>query len=134
MKTVVKLRILLTDEKMVRKVFDRVRYLQYKDKSKQPLSVNDLPQFEAEEMTRDWIDCAESSTSKTSGRMIWSEEETEIIVKHFGNFGKLPNKKEIIEAFDNIDELKPLLNTKGLTRCVDKVKNTYKKLNKAKSK
>lgn len=133
MRTEVKLRILLTQEKMVRRVFDRIRYLQHKDKSKQPLSVHDLPQFEAEEMAKDWIDSAESSSSKSTGRMNWSEEETEIILKHFSKFKKPPTKKEITEAFDNIDELKPLLNTRGLSRCLDKVKNTLKKLKKAES-
>ena len=133
MKTEVELRILLTQEKTVRKVFDRLRYLQHKDKSKQPLSGHDLPQVEAEEATKDWVCSAESLSLASTPRMKWSKEENEIIMKHFGSFTK-PIKKDIIEAFANIDELKPLLDQKGLSSCLDKVRNTLKKLKKAASK
>ena len=64
--------------------------------------------------------------------MTWSEEENNIILKHFGNLEKAPSKKDVIEAFDTIHELKPLLEAKGISRCLDKVKNTFKKLAKSK--
>ena len=63
--------------------------------------------------------------------MTWSDEEN-LILKHFGNLPKAPSKKEVIEAFNTIDELKPLMEAKGQSRCHDKIKNTFKKLAKSK--
>lgn len=81
-------------------------------------------------MVKDWIDFVEFLLLKSIGRMNWFKEEIEIILKYFLNFKKFFIKKEIIEAFDNIDEFKSLLNIRGFLRCLDKVKNIFKKLKK----
>ena len=130
MKTEVKMRILLTSDKMVKKVVDRVRYLQYKTQKMLETSPDDLPASEIEEQTQAWVNSAESSTSQSSCRMEWSQQDNEVILKQFGRLDKVPRKKDLIDDFNTIEDLIPFLKTHGLQRCLDKVKNTVNKLKK----
>ena len=41
-----------------------------------------------------------------------------------------PKKKTISEAFNTVPDLTPLLEKKGLQHCLDRVKNTLKKMRK----
>lgn len=124
------MRILLTSDKMVKKVVDRVRYLQYKTQKMLETSPDDLPASEIEEQTQAWVNSAESSTSQSSCRMEWSQQDNEVILKQFGRLDKVPRKKDLIDDFNTIEDLIPFLKTHGLQRCLDKVKNTVNKLKK----
>ena len=86
----------------------------------------DLPTSQPQEATQ----TAESVASSSSIRMDWSQDETDIIMKHFGHIKEHSKKKLVTEAFQTIDELIPLLEAKGLQRCYNKVKNTLNKLRK----
>lgn len=124
MKSDIALQVLLHNEVMVKKVVNRIRHLQYKDKSTTP---EDLPNTKSEKATLQWLDSAVSVASTSSNRVEWSEDENKLILKHFGNLEKNPKKKEILQAFNSIEELKPIMEKKGQQSCIDKVKNTLKK-------
>ena len=120
-------------EGMVKKVVDCVRHLQYKHSTTQTTTQPDeLPESASQESTQKWVDSAESLASSSSTRMDWSQGETEIIVKHFGNLKEHPKRQFVADAFQNILELKPFLETRGFDRCFNKVKNTVKKIRKQK--
>ena len=130
------LRVLVPILGMVKKVVDRVRYLQHKKGQTEPaMRPDDLPETQVEEETQNWVRSADSLSSASSTRTLvkWSSEETVMILKHFGDLENKPTKKEMQEAFNTIDELAPLLNVKDFQRCVDKVRNTRKFLKKNKA-
>ena len=132
MKDNITLRTLLPFPGMVKKVVDRIRSVQrlqlrVREPTVQP---QDLPTSQPQEATRQWLETAESVASSSSTRMDWSQDETDIIMKHFGHIKEHPKKKLVTEAFQTIDELIPLLEAKGLQRCYNKVKNTLNKLRK----
>ena len=130
------LRVLVPIPGMVKKVVDRLRYLQHKKGQTEPaMRPDDLPETQVEEETQNWVRSADSLSSASSTRVLvkWSSEENVMILKHFGNLEKNPTKKEMQEAFNTIDELAPLLKVKGFQRCVNKVRNTRKFLKKNKA-
>ena len=128
------LRVLVPIPGMVKKVVDRIRYLQHKKGEPEPaMRPDDLPETQVEEETQKWLRSVDSSSSDSSTRMLWSSEETAMILKHFGDLVKNPSKIQMQEAFNTIDELAPLLKVKGFQRCVDKVRNTRRSLKKNKA-
>ncbi len=75
------LRKICNNERMVKKVLDRVRNLQYKHQEATTSQPDDLPKTEPQEETRQWVD-TQSLASSSSTRMDWTQDETDIIEKN----------------------------------------------------
>ena len=118
---------LVSDEKMEKKVYDRVCYLKKKDLPSKLEAIQEVP---AEERTQAWVSNENDYSSITSGyRIKWHPDDAEIIENAFKTFQKCPKKSEIEAKFNEDEQLLEIMK-QGFSRCYEKVKNTFKKMKK----
>ena len=125
------LRPLLSIKGMEIKVADRVRRCQAVEPRVAP---EELPSEQKESRVTDWLEFEAEivSPSEASSRQEWDTDDTKVIEFHFLSLSKCPKKHEILAIFDGNDTLREVLNRNGKKRCLDKVKNLFKRLSKKK--
>ena len=72
---------------MIKKVADRIRHCQVIEGRKKP---EELEKKVSSERTAEWIDDSSIAASASSNREEWSNEDTEVIEKRFGQVKKCP--------------------------------------------
>lgn len=123
------LRTSLNSQIKVKKILDRVRYLQ---DNKPYIDPFQLPEESPSERTANYVYAAPSTSggfSKESGRVEWSEEESALIEKALSGFDKCPRNPAIQSVFHSTKELEAIYNAKTFERIRNKVKNIFRKRN-----
>ena len=104
-----------------------------------------LPEADGKEKVQEWMEkgttpssfkssltsthtvrTATETTSRSSTRTVWTASENMIIEERFSSFNECPTKKEILEIFEETEELKHIFTTRDVQRCIDKIKNMFK--------
>ena len=122
------LRPLAVHGEMVKKVLDRIRYQQSAELRVRP---EELVASDPMQETSNWVQAssvAAASTTSTSLRSRWMDEDTQTITSCFTRlYDKCPSKADIQLQFESTDELAEILEREGWTRCYEKVKSIMKK-------
>ena len=66
-----------------------------------------------------------------STKRAWEVEDSVKIEDFFRKMDKCPKKRKIEEAFNEEKSLNDILKREGMKRCLEKVKNLFKKWNKS---
>ena len=128
MKESLRLVVLANENKMVRKVYNRIKYLQSAQTPETLLSL----QQENEEPQKDtytWIEehhKAQSLHSSRSTREQWDEDDVDAIREVFSKYDERPSKKDIERIFIVHAKLDEIRERKGFSRCYNKVKNMFR--------
>ena len=112
----------VNDPVMVRKVYDRVRYLQRKNFQKGLEEVEDGSTGKVS----DWVTSVSSVVSGPSRRFQWRHIDVEIIRKSFLMYATCPLKKEIEKIFQDDKILQEIMQRNTFNRCYEKVKTIFK--------
>ena len=112
----------VNDPAMVRKVYDRVRYLQRKNFQQGLEKVEDG----STEKTSDWVTSVSSVISGPSRRFSWSHVDVEAITKSFLMYSTCPVKKEIEKVVQGDKILQDIMQRNTFNRCYEKVKTIFK--------
>lgn len=107
--------------RMVRKVYNRVKYLQGKEFSHNLSTFN----FVDEECSSQ--SSAQASSCSTNTRHKWSRDDEQHLEKAFSSFDKFPGKAMISTILNRNEILSEIRNRNTFTRCYEKVKNIFKK-------
>ena len=121
---------LLPLPKMVKRVADRVRYLQRQGEFLRPQE----PPQSKDEQVQQWLASEMDTMSTTfqslsctsSRRSKWSEEDTSTIISGFSKYVRRPSKKEIETEFKENQVLRTIREREGFPRCYEKVKALLK--------
>lgn len=108
---------------IVKKVYNRVRYLQGRDDMTEKLKT--ITEENATERSSLWVK-ANSVTSNVSKRFSWAKTDEEIIKIAFREYESCPNKATINSVFAKTPGMKDILDRNGYSRCYEKVKTVYK--------
>ena len=117
---------LVSQQPMVKKVYDRVMYLKKKDI---PEKLATLPEATSEEMMEEWkmkVLASNSVSSATSSKHKWNSKDVLAIREAFSEFKKCPKKGMIEHTFQRNKELSEIMERNGFIRCYEKVKNIYR--------
>ena len=106
----------------VRKVNERVRYLQKKN-FQQGL---DEVQDGSSAKTSDWIASVSSVVSGPTRRISWCQADVAAITKSFSTYTSCPLKKDIEELFQGDKVLRDIMDRNTLSRCYEKVRTIFK--------
>lgn len=109
---------LANDNGMVRKVLNRVKYLQgkcYKDHLKE------LDEQDSQSRTPSWL-TSSSGEKKRHKRRQWTEEDHKEIENAFSSYNTYPFKAVIFDEFRSNANLAEIADHNGLERCYEKVK------------
>ena len=107
---------------MVRKVYNRVKYLQKKNFEQELEDVEDGQEVS----TSTWVNTVSSPASGPTKRFCWSKQDEGTILDAFSTFDQCPAKKIIFERFQDVDELKDIATRNTIQRCYEKVKTIFK--------
>ena len=107
---------------MVRKVYNRVKYLQKKNFEQELEDVEDGQEVS----TSTWVTTVSSPASGPTKRFCWSKQDEGTILDAFSTFDQCPAKKIIFERFQDVDELKDIATRNTIQRCYEKVKTIFK--------
>ena len=109
-------------QEVVRRVYNRVKYLQKKQFEQ---GLNDIPD-ENDQLTSNWVSSVCSAVSGPTRRMKWSTTDVDIISKAFTAYDKCPPRKEIHALFESVEELIDIAERNTMTRCYEKVKTIFR--------
>lgn len=110
------------DPAMVRKVYDRVRYLQKKNFQQGLDRVED----DSTQKTSDWVTSVSSVVSGPSRRFCWSQPDVDMITNSFLKYSNCPLKREIEQIFQGDKALQEIMERNTFNRCYEKVKTIFK--------
>ena len=129
---------------LARRVFKFLCHYQLKEVRKvaeSRMSPSLLPEADGREKVKEWMEkgitpssfnpthtvrTASETTSRSSTHTVWTASENMIIEERFSSFNDCPTKKEVLEIFQETEELKDIFSTRGVQRCIDKIKNMFK--------
>ena len=121
-----------SDPKMVKKVYDKVCYLRWKEKQKIVLPLKEPEPSSSRKPA--WVNSitgVESTSSVTNNqtKVKWNKPDEEYVENFFGKYSVCPNKKELKSLFYSNNGLKEILNRNDgdVERCYNKVKYIFKK-------
>ena len=123
------LQTLANSETHVRKVVDRVRYIFDKRATIDPF---ELPEESPAKRTEEFVAATLEKPPSTiqSGRVEWSDEETEAIQEALRFWRKMPNQEQIREMFRKSQVLRDIFKANTFEQIKNKVKNEYRKMTK----
>ena len=81
------LRLLAPHSEMIKKVADRIRHCQVIEERKKSEA---LAKILSSERTAEWLDDSSIAATASASREEWSNEDTEVIEKRFGQVQKCP--------------------------------------------
>jgi len=110
------------DPAKVRKVYERVRYLQKKNFQQGLEEVEDGSSAK----TSDWIGSVSSVVSGPTKRFNWCQADVAAITKAFSTYTSCPLKKDIEALFQGDKVLRDIMDRNTLSRCYEKVKTIFK--------
>ena len=116
---------LVTKDRMVRKVYYRVKYLQKRSIDQ---NLQGIEEVDEESLTSSWVTSISESQKPLLGKRIqwsWSDEKT--IEDKFNSFTKCPQKAIICDIFNTNEQLKEIASRNTMKRCNEKVKTIFKK-------
>jgi len=120
-------------EGMLKRVLDYLRNVQKNEPRQDP---KQLPVVQRSEQVENWLTSHAESSSITSNKQKWSDEDTDKIVKvftqAFGSLKKMPPRGEVRQIFQN--ELAEILERKEFLRCYNKVRHLVDLNNKKRKK
>ena len=137
MRKTVQLRPLLEITGMDVKVTDRIRHCQTSradTNSEPPVDLPPMALPDKEQLTREWTETASTyiiPPTVSSTKRAWETEDSMKIEDFFRKMEKCPKKRKIEEAFNEEKSLNDILKREGMKRCLEKVKNLFKKWNKS---
>ena len=108
----------IQDSAMVRKVYNRVKYLQKKNFQQ---GLDDVEDYQ-EQSTSTWVNTLSSVASGPSKCFCWSKEDENKILEAFAMFQTCPSKKVIYEQIEEVDDLKEIAMRNTIQRVYEKVK------------
>ena len=121
-----------SDPKMVKKVYDKVCYLRWKEKQKIVLPLKKPEPSSSRKPA--WVNSitgVESTSSVTNyqTKAKWNKPDEEYVENFFGKYSVCPNKKELKSLFHSNNGLKEILNQNDgdVECCYNKVKYIFKK-------
>ena len=130
MKTEPALKSIVHSEPHVKKVIDRVRYLY---QTREMIDPYQLPEENAAVRTASYVLSGKPlppPSSVDSGRVEWSDEETDLIRKALKGWTKCPRNTEIRALFSKTPSLQKILKANTFERVRNKVKNVLRSLSK----
>ena len=110
------------DSVMVRKVHNRIKYLQKKNFDQGLRNVDNYQ----EQSTSTWVDTVSSAASGPSKRFCWNKKDEEKLLEAFSMFESCPSKKVIFQKVEEVDGLLEIASRNTLQRVYEKVKNLFK--------
>lgn len=116
----------VSQQPMVKKVYNRVMYLKKKDI---PEKLATLPEATSEEMMEEWkmkVLASNTVSSTTSSKRKWNSTDELAICEGFSEFKKCPKKGMIEYTFKHNKELSEIMERNGFIRCYEKVKNIFR--------
>ena len=116
----------LENQTMVKRVYNRVKYLQRKHFEEGLEKVS----TKQEEGGSEWVASVSTAVSGPTRRFEWSEADKKVIAKTFKNFHKVPTKKEIYTLFQTDVKLIDIAERNTIQRCYEKVKTLFRRRNK----
>ena len=127
MKGNIVLRRLVNSQPHVKRVLDRVRYLFETRTTVDPYK---LPQESPRERTATFVASIPERppSSIASGRVEWSNEETEAIQEALTFWRKAPTQEEIRQMFSKSQVLRDIFRNNAFDRIKNKVKNEFRKM------
>ena len=137
MRKTVELRPLLEITGMDVKVADRVRHCQTisaADISEPPVDVPQMAVPDKQQLIREWSEAASTYTiasTLSSTKRAWEPEDSRRIEDFFCKMEKCPTKSELEKAFKDEKTLNEIMEREGMKRCIEKVKNLFKKWKKS---
>ena len=113
----------------MRKVVDRVRYIFDKRPTVDPF---ELPEESAANRKAQFVAGIPDKPPSTieSGRVEWSNDETEAIQEALTFWKKLPTQEQIREMFRKSQVLRDIFKANTFERIKNKVRNEYRKMSK----
>ena len=114
------------DQRTVKKVYNRIRYLQ---KSSYKKTIAAIQTITRENAVTDWISQHDSlPSSGRSTRQGWNADDEEAVRNAFKNFEERPSKQEIKLTFQKDQRLREIMQRRGgFETCYNKVKNIFRK-------
>lgn len=112
------------DQKVVKKVYDRVVYLKRKDLPAKLAQTEEQP---SEEKRRRWTSGETPSSLSSKTKTKWDAFDEELIEAAFQKCEKCPWKSEIEATLAGDPQLAEIVERNTFTRCYEKVKNIFKK-------
>ena len=122
----------VNDEVVVKRVYDRIRYLKSK---KYKGTIAAIEEINKDQATTSWVtDHHEGASQSTQRRREgWDEEDEEVLKTVFYRYEERPAKRDIKLLFHQDDRLKEIMERKGdFERCYNKVKNLFRSDNRTK--
>ena len=119
---------LLSRQRMVRKVYHRIKYLQSVHSQQSLLSFQQEDE-DREVATSSWVEEhneVQSLPSSRTRREQWPEKDAKLIKHAFSKYDTRPSKKEIETIFLANSDLDEIRKRKGFDRCYNKVKNLFR--------
>ena len=116
----------LTSPEKIKKVTDRVHYLQGKQPTIDPFK---LPDDSPGERTARYVygETTSGHGSLQSARLGWDEEDTKLLDEALSKYEKCPRNPEITKIFSSTSQLQQILEDNSFDRIRNKVKNIFQK-------
>ena len=137
MRKTLQLRPLLVIPGMDVKVADRVRHCQTisaVDMSEPPVELPQMAEPDKQQLPREWTEAESTytiSSTLSSTKRAWEPEDSRRLEDFFREMEKCPKKCELQKAFNDEKPLNEIIKREGVKRCIEKVKNIFKKWNKS---
>ena len=110
------------DQEAVRRVYNRIKYLQKKHFQKGLDNVQD----ENDQSTSDWISSVSTAMSGPTKHLTWNSINVEVIKKALMAYDKCLPKREIHALFQSVEELIEIAERNTITRCYEMVKTIFR--------